>query len=82
MNELDQPFCIIGSKGKFPDRYDRYLPAILPKEPIEEPAQPSEVVSLDSKYILQRLNELEEKTNRCVKRVNSLFDKKKKGAYY
>ena len=83
MSELDQVFWIVGSKGKFASCYDRYLPAILLPEIVEEMAQPSEPVSFDNqKYLIQRLNELEEKINRCAQRVNSLFDKKKKVGKY
>lgn len=80
--DYSQLFCIIGSKGEFWHGYEarRYLP---PLEPLpffsDEPEKPTMNITIpdNAHYILQRLNEIEEKLNTHIEASKG----KKKGRY-
>ena len=61
MEDYSQPFCIVGSKGKFHPRYHFYLPAL--EEPAVEPplAEEPNLKDIYRKFYMleRRLNEIQ-----------------------
>ena len=99
MNEdLSQPFCIIGSKGKWPDRYKFYLPPLedMPEMDFDERLEVLEkqvgLLKLPNLTAKQNdtINQLRldrehfwKKLNTLKEKLNKLFEKKKqKGSKY
>ena len=79
--DFTQPFCIIGSKGKFWEGYSKYLPALeLPKEG-PEPTKVEFIHIYEHSDISSkqeaRISKLENQYSSLKKILNSILNKKR-----